>query len=167
MAGSGGGEALDPTRPGDIKEAFNIGLDLPPDDPDLIAGASAFPRPQRLAASPGVAGTALEYFDAVCRLGVLLHRPIALDLGLPPGWFADKLDRPLATLRLLRYPPARGGARLSPETGAIGAGSTRITAISPVALPMTLAAWKCAPGTGAGSRRPPFLGPISSISAIA
>ncbi len=112
-----GGEALDPTRPGDIKEAFNIGLDLPPDDPDIIAGLR-FRGPNVWPPLPAWRGTALEYFDAVCRLGVLLHRPIALDLGLPPGWFADKLDRPLATLRLLRYPPAR----LSPETGAIGAG---------------------------------------------
>ncbi len=33
-----GGEALDPARPADIKEAFNIGLDLPPGDPDILAG---------------------------------------------------------------------------------------------------------------------------------
>jgi isopenicillin N synthase-like dioxygenase len=30
---------------------------------------------------------------------------IATDLGLPPAYFADKFDRPMATLRLLHYPP--------------------------------------------------------------
>ncbi len=32
-----GGEALDPGKPPDVKEAFNIGLDLAADDPDLLA----------------------------------------------------------------------------------------------------------------------------------
>ena len=31
-------EALDPRRGADMKEAFNIGLDLAPDDPELLAG---------------------------------------------------------------------------------------------------------------------------------
>lgn len=37
-----------------------------------------------------------------------LRRPIAIDLGLAPDWFAGSLDAPLATLRILRYPPAAG-----------------------------------------------------------
>src|SRR5882757_4868232 len=32
-----GGETLDPGKPADVKEAFNIGLELPPDDPELLA----------------------------------------------------------------------------------------------------------------------------------
>ena len=32
------GESLDPSMPADLKEAFNIGLDLSPDDPRVIAG---------------------------------------------------------------------------------------------------------------------------------
>ena len=31
-------EALDPAQGPDLKEAFNIGLDLAPDDPELLAG---------------------------------------------------------------------------------------------------------------------------------
>ena len=31
-------EALDPTKLPDLKEAFNIGLDLAPDDPEIAAG---------------------------------------------------------------------------------------------------------------------------------
>lgn len=32
-----GAERLNPDKPPDVKEAFNIGLELAPDDPDLIA----------------------------------------------------------------------------------------------------------------------------------
>lgn len=112
-----GGEALDPTKPADLKEAFNIGLELGLDDPDIREG-----RPFRglnvWPAIPGWRETLLAYFNAVWRLGTLLHEPVAVDLGLPQHWFADKLDRPLATLRLLRYPPAPADA----PQGAIGAG---------------------------------------------
>jgi isopenicillin N synthase-like dioxygenase len=34
-----GGETLDPGKPADVKEAFNIGLELAPDDPELLARA--------------------------------------------------------------------------------------------------------------------------------
>lgn len=102
-------ESLDPTHT-DNKEAFNIGLDLSPDDPEVQAdapfrGVNVWP------ATPGFHDTTLAYFNAVWKLGVDLHEAIAADLALPPKYFADKLDRPMATLRLLHYPPhsaARG-----------------------------------------------------------
>jgi hypothetical protein len=50
----------------------------------------------------------LRYFDAVWGLGVDLHGPIARDLGLPEDHFRQFFDAPLATLRLLRYPPGTG-----------------------------------------------------------
>jgi isopenicillin N synthase-like dioxygenase len=100
-------EALDPTKGADVKEAFNIGLEMPADHPDVLAGKPF--RGVNLWPSDGAfRQTALAYFDAVWALGVALHRPIALDLGLAPDWFAPSLDAPLATLRILRYPPAQG-----------------------------------------------------------
>jgi isopenicillin N synthase-like dioxygenase len=48
----------------------------------------------------------LAYFDACAALGLRIHRAFARDLGLPLGFFDDKFDRPMATLRLLRYPAA-------------------------------------------------------------
>jgi isopenicillin N synthase-like dioxygenase len=112
-----GGEALDPTRPADLKEAFNVGLELGPDDPEIREG-----RPFRGAnVWPDLAGfreTVLAYYDHAWAVGLALHRAIALDLGEDPGFFASRLDRPLATLRLLRYPPAPADA----PAGAIGAG---------------------------------------------
>ena len=112
-----GAEALDPTRPADLKEAFNVGLELPPDHPDVLAGR-AFRGRNAWPTIEGWRQQVLAYFDAVWALGRLLHRPIAHDLGLPHDWFDDKLDQPLATLRLLRYPPVQPAA----AGGAIGAG---------------------------------------------
>jgi len=110
-------EALDPARGPDMKEAFNVGLDLAPDDPELIAGkpfrsANAWPD------LPGFRQTLLAYFDACAALGARLHRAFASDLGLNPDFFADKFDRPMATLRLLHYPAPSLGADLEIGAGA-------------------------------------------------
>lgn len=111
------GEALDPGKPADLKEAYNIGLELPADDPELAAGA-LFRAENLWPEMPGFRDTMLAYFDACHRLGLALHRAFAVDLGLAPGFFDDKLDRPMAVLRLLHYPPAPERA----EEGQMGAG---------------------------------------------
>jgi isopenicillin N synthase-like dioxygenase len=88
----------------DFKEAFNIGLDLPASDPEVVAG-KPFRGVNRWPQTPGFRDTARDYFNALWRLGLDLHLAIAADLGLKPEYFADKFDRPMATLRLLHYPP--------------------------------------------------------------
>jgi isopenicillin N synthase-like dioxygenase len=105
-------EQLDPGKPADRKEAFNIGLDLPPEDPEVLAGAPFRGVNRWPAEMPEVRSALLAHFDAAWALGRLLHRGFALDLGLPEEWFEDKLDRPIATLRLLRYPPGDPDAPL-------------------------------------------------------
>ena len=87
-----------------MKEAFNIGLELAPDDPELLA-SKPFRALNAWPELPGFRETMLAYFDACSALGLRLHRAIARDLNLPLEFFADKFDRPMATLRLLRYPP--------------------------------------------------------------
>ena len=101
------GEQLQLDKDPDMKEAFNIGFDLAPDHPDVLAG-----RPFRgVNLWPQIEGwreTMLSYYDAVWHVGRLLHRGFAIDLGLPDDFFEDKLDFPIATLRLLHYPPYLG-----------------------------------------------------------
>jgi isopenicillin N synthase-like dioxygenase len=104
-----GTERLNLAEPPDLKEGFNIGLDLSPSDPEVVAG-KPFRGVNLWPAIPGFRDTALNYFDALWKLGLDLHRAIALDLGLPSDYFADKFDRPMATLRLLHYPPRVRGA---------------------------------------------------------
>jgi isopenicillin N synthase-like dioxygenase len=112
-----GGETLDPGKPADVKEAFNIGLELAPDDPDPLARAP-FRAANLWPDIPGFRDTMLDYFNRVWRLGRDLHRGFALDLGLEPDFFETRLDKPNATLRLLHYPPV---ARPLPD-GQLGAG---------------------------------------------
>ena len=109
-------ERLDETASPDQKEAFNIGLELPADDPEVRAekpfrGVNLWPD------LPGWRDRVLAYYDACQALQLQIHRGFALDLGLPEDFFADKMDRPIATLRLLHYPAGQ------PVVGAdIGAG---------------------------------------------
>jgi isopenicillin N synthase-like dioxygenase len=111
------GEALDPTRPADLKEAYNIGLELADDDAELAAGR-LFRARNLWPSMPGFRETLLAYFDACHGLGRRIHSAFARDLGLAPDFFEDRLDRPMAVLRLLHYPPAPDQA----EAGQLGAG---------------------------------------------
>jgi isopenicillin N synthase-like dioxygenase len=100
-----GNETLDPGKPFDLKEAFNIGLELDADDPEILAGKPFRGRN----VWPDLADfrdTMLTYFNACWDLGQTLHRAFAIDLDLAPDHFAHTFDRPMATLRLLHYPPA-------------------------------------------------------------
>ncbi|MEP4380534.1 MAG: 2-oxoglutarate and iron-dependent oxygenase domain-containing protein [Alphaproteobacteria bacterium] len=112
------GEKLDENKPGDLKETYNIGLELAPDHPDVLAG-KPFRGLNQWPALPGFRETMLAYFDAVWALGCQLHRPICRDLGLTDDFFDDKLDSPLATLRVLRYP----GNSIPKSAEQIGAGA--------------------------------------------
>ncbi len=92
----------------DAKEAFNVGWDLPHDDPRILAG-EPFRAPNRWPVLPGFRDAALAYFDAAHRLGVAVQSAIARDLGLRPDYFDSHFDAPMATLRFLRYPAGDGG----------------------------------------------------------
>lgn len=112
-------EALDPSRPSDLKEAFNVGLELPERDPEIVAGAPFRGLNGWPAGRPTFRSTLLAYFDAAQRLGARLHRAFAADLGLDPDYFSPRINRPMSTLRLLHY-PARPDAV---EDGQLGAGT--------------------------------------------
>jgi isopenicillin N synthase-like dioxygenase len=107
-------EALDPGRGPDMKEAFNVGLEIAPDDPDLLSG-QPFRSLNAWPSLPNFRETLLAYYDACATLGARLHRAFACDLGLRADYFDDKFDRPMATLRLLHYPAPVGS---EPRTGA-------------------------------------------------
>ena len=110
-------EALDPAQGPDLKEAFNVGLDLEPDDPELIAG-KPFRALNVWPDVPGFRETMLAYFNACSTLARRIHNAFARDLGLRLDYFEDKFDRPMATLRLLRYPAPQDGVGVEIGAGA-------------------------------------------------
>ena len=99
-------ERLNPEQGADQKEAFNIGVDLPPDHPDVVTG-----KPFRgVNYWPDLSDwktDMLDYFEACKTLGRLIHRGFSLDLGLSEHYFDRHLMDPIATLRLLHYPAAQ------------------------------------------------------------
>src|SRR5271156_3136644 len=78
-----GEENLDPERPGDAKEAFNVGRVLVPDDPDVLAG-KPFHALNQWPDLSGFQPVLIAYLGAMQLLCEHLHRAFALDLGLPP-----------------------------------------------------------------------------------
>jgi isopenicillin N synthase-like dioxygenase len=101
----------------DYKEAFNVGLELAADDPEVLAG-----KPFRgVNLWPTISGwreTILAYYDACWNLGRRIHRGFALDLGVPEDFFESKLDAPLAILRMLHYPSQPQRRDEAPDSGA-------------------------------------------------
>ena len=110
-------ERLDPARPGDAKETFNMGRDIDENDPDYRAG-KPFVGLNQWPELTDFRATLVAYYAALQDLGILLHRAIALDLGIEPDYFTAALRRPLSALRLLHYPPHPGAF----DGGRYGAG---------------------------------------------
>lgn len=96
----------------DLMEAFKVQQELPPDDPDIIAGG----RGQELnlwpAGQDAFRRTVLDYFDAMTRLSHGLLRAFALALELEEDYFLASFRKPQTQLSLLHYPPQ---SALAPE----------------------------------------------------
>ncbi len=95
-------EATDPLAPSDLKEAFDVGLVL--DAPEGAAGFERMTSPNRWPELPGFRETVECYFDQKLDLARRLFAMFALALELPADHFAPHLTRPIAQMRLLRYP---------------------------------------------------------------
>lgn len=108
-------EQLDLADAPDQKEAFNIGLELALDDPRLY---EMFRGPNLWPPIAGWRDIMLSFYQACWKLGRDLHRGFSLDLGLDERFFENKIDHPLATLRLLHYPGLASGASAADGPGA-------------------------------------------------
>lgn len=87
----------------DVKEAFDLALDLPADDPDHVAGNPML-GPNRWPDLPGFQTAVSAYYDAVLALGNRLLEGLALGLGLAEDHFVRHVSKPPSQLRLIRYP---------------------------------------------------------------
>lgn len=97
-----GEEAPDPNAV-DLKEAFDIAMELPADDPDVgpdkpLLGPNPWPR------LPGFRTSVETYYDAAFQLGCDLMRGFALALNLPANRFIQYINKPPSQLRLIHYP---------------------------------------------------------------
>lgn len=100
------GDALmyEATRP-DHKEFFSIGLELPEDDPDVLAGEKLRGPNNWPADQPELRAALSAFYDAMGQCGAQLMRCVALSLGAPADFFADKYRKRLQRTQVIYYPP--------------------------------------------------------------
>jgi isopenicillin N synthase-like dioxygenase len=102
----------------DRKEAFDLALDLPADDPVVRAGTPMM-GPNVWPDLPGFREDVDAYYRAVFALGRRLLRGFALALGLPEDAFDAFVTKPPSQLRLVHYPHDPGdpdGAGIAAHT---------------------------------------------------
>jgi isopenicillin N synthase-like dioxygenase len=96
---------------GDLKESFDLCLEIPADDPDVLAGAhllgpNVWPEESLL---PGFREVIYDgYYVQVLALARQVLEAFALALDLPADYFASKTQKPMCNLRVLHYPPQEG-----------------------------------------------------------
>lgn len=100
----------------DHKEAFDLSIDLPADDPDFLAGNPLL-GPNQWPDLPGFKEAVTRWYDAVFDLGRTLFQGFSVALGLAPDAFDRYLTKPPSQLRLIHYPYDRS-AQDRPGIGA-------------------------------------------------
>jgi isopenicillin N synthase-like dioxygenase len=110
-----------------LKEGFYFGMDLPRDHPSVVA--------QKFNLGPNVYPTDLDdparfrstmdrYFEEMASLAQQIIRLLCRTLHIDDSWVSEFATTPIATLRLLHYPPQ------APDASELerGACSTRMDA---------------------------------------
>lgn len=87
----------------DRKEAFDLGCDLPEDDPDSLAETHAL-GPNVWPDVEGFREDVNAYYRSAMAFGHVLFGGFALSLGLEENFFEPFLAKPPSQLRLLHYP---------------------------------------------------------------
>jgi len=98
-------EALEDGLPGDLKETFDMGRNLPPDDPEVLMGLPLHGPNQY----PEIAGWQEEieaHYARMSELANLLLQAMALALDCDHEFFTRCMKRPVSVLRMIHYPPA-------------------------------------------------------------
>ena len=111
-----GGLSADPSIV-DLQEGYEIGLELPEDDPDYREGNALLgPNvwPEEL---PEFQTDIYRYFEESMELGKRLYRLFALATAMPEDYFDPMVTKPCAQLRILYYPET------DPKDAKIGIGA--------------------------------------------
>jgi len=98
-------ENTDPMAKGDLHEALDFALEVPSNDPDVLAGKTLYGPNVYPAELSGFREAIDQYYWALYQLGHRIFQAFALALDLPEDYFDAKITKPLAQLRLLHYPP--------------------------------------------------------------
>lgn len=102
----------------DRKEAFDLSIDVPEDDPEVLSGKTPMLGPVRWPDDAEFKAAVGGYYKEVADLARTLFRGFALALALPEDYFEAYLKRPPSQLRLIHYPYAPDTPADEPGIGA-------------------------------------------------
>jgi len=88
-----------------LQEAFQIHLDLPANDPDVVAGKPMHGPNPWPSAMPSLKPDMTAYQQQLWALGQKMLPLFAQGLGLPEDAFSPYFTKPMIMLRVLHYPP--------------------------------------------------------------
>lgn len=100
----GGALMYEATRP-DHKEFFSIGLELPEDDPNVLAGEALRGPNQWPEFMPELREALDDYYAEIAKAGADLLRAVAVGLGIDEHFFSAKYDKRLQRTQMVYYPP--------------------------------------------------------------
>lgn len=100
----GGALMYEATKP-DFKEFFSMGLELPEDDPSVLAGEALRGPNQWPAFMPELRTALDDYYAAIAHAGADLLKAVAVGLGIEQEFFAPKYGKPLQRTQMVYYPP--------------------------------------------------------------
>lgn len=113
-----GSENLEKGLPPDLKESFDLGVNLPPDHPDSKS-ENPFYGPNHY---PNIAGwqeTVDRYFADLFSVALKILRAMALALGQEQDFFDKRFDHSTTILRMLHYLPS--SSKTHPDQPGAGA----------------------------------------------
>lgn len=100
----GGALMYEATKP-DFKEFFSMGLELPEDDPCVVAGEALRGPNQWPGFMPELRMALDAYYEEIGLAGADLLKAVAVGLGIEPGFFEPKYGKRLQRTQMVYYPP--------------------------------------------------------------
>jgi isopenicillin N synthase-like dioxygenase len=89
----------------DLKESYEIGVDLPETHPSVAAGLPLHGPNRWPAEHPWLRSASDAYFKQTTELGLRLLQLFAIGLNLPQDFFLQFCKNPMVQMRLFHYPP--------------------------------------------------------------
>ena len=100
-----GGALMYGAKRPDRKEFYTIGLELPPDDPTVLAGQKLRGANNWPAAMPEFRAAFYDFYEEIGTCGADLLSAVALSLDLPPDFFVQHYAKRLQRTQMIHYPP--------------------------------------------------------------
>lgn len=97
-------EQLDPSKPSDLKETFDMGFHMPAEHPEVLAG-KPLRGPNRHPAQLGWEALMEQHYSDMHELAKTLLRAMTIALGIERDFFDVRFNEPISVLRMIHYPP--------------------------------------------------------------